>query len=513
MAPQVLTRPAWRCNLAEILLDDQLARAGGRPALRSPDRVYSYDDLASLVAPLAGGLAEFGVGPGRRVALVLADSPLWVATFLALTRLGAVVALASPAIPRERLRDALDRAGPSLLCGDDHELLPATPSLDSLALSGIAEAGARDPGPASTRRTDPGYMLLTTGTTGPPKWAVHRHADIPACLATYGRHVLGLRPDDVSWSVAALPTSYGLGNSLYFPLGAGASSWITGAPPSPAEAVRACAEGGATVVFGVPTFWARLARHVAERRLPAAVFGGVRLGVSAGEPLPSAVWFTVRDALGLELVDGLGSSEATNLYLSNRPGRARPGSIGSAVPGFQLRVAGENGQRPADGIPGELLVRGASIMTGYLDAPEATGRAIREGWLHTGDLVVQRPDATFRFVGRLGERFKTGGFWVDPVRVEEVLHAHPAIAEVAILGTPDADGVIRVTALVVARGGVDGVALCGELEELAKAQLASHEVPRDVIFVDRLPTTASGKVRRSDLPGIASEAMKTPLSR
>jgi len=499
-----MTRPAWRCNVAELLLDDRRSRFAGRPVLLSPDRVWSREAIADCVGALAGGLAGRGVRRGTRVVLALPDSPLWVMTFLALTRLGAIVALASPAMPARRLRDAVLRAGPSLLCSDDEELIPEIPTLDARALERIIRVGADDPGPAPTRSVDPCYLLLTSGSTGPSKWAVHRHGDIAACLATYGRHVLALRPGDVTWSVAALATSYGLGNSCYFPFGAGASAWVTGELPAPDQAALACMEGGVNVLFGVPTFWARLARHVGEGRLPAAAFAGVRLAVSAGEPLPAAVWHTVRDLLGLELVDGLGSSEATNLYISNRPGRARPGSVGSAVPGFDLRIVDGDGRDVVAGTPGELLVRGASVMTGYLDAPEATQRALRGGWLHTGDMVVRERDATYRFVGRLGERFKSGGFWVDPARVEAMLHLHPGVAEVAVSGARDAAGVARVVAIVVPRNQADTSMLRDKLEELAASELAPHEAPRDYVFVDRLPTSVSGKVRRRELERLAA---------
>ncbi len=269
------------------------------------------------------------------------------------------MALASPTLTENRLRDAASRAEPELVVCDDEELVPGVTLLEPSAIDHLVDLGGRDPGPAPTRAGDPCYLLLTSGSTGASKWAIHRHGDIAACLATYGRHVLALRPTDVTWSVAVLATGYGFGNSCYFPLAAGASSWLTGEAPTPDEASRACSGGGANVLFGVPTFWSRLACHAAEDSVAAGAFAGVRLAVSAGEPLPAAVWHRVRDVLGLELVDGLGSSEATNLYLSNRPGRARPGTVGSVVPGFDLRVVDDEGRVVPPGTPGELLVRGA----------------------------------------------------------------------------------------------------------------------------------------------------------
>ena len=241
-----------------------------------------------------------------------------VVAFLALIRVGAVAALVPGNLPRDRLA-AADRARPVLVISNDPGLSTRTPAF---CPHDPSVGHGRDPGPAATRGTDPAYLLLTSGSTGPPKWAIHRHGDIPSCLATYGRHVLRLRPGDVTYSSATLAASYGLGNSLYLPIGAGACAWIDGHRPSPAQTAAACVEGGVTAMLGVPMFWARLARHVADGRAIREAFAGVRLAVSAGEPLPEAVFDAVRRHLGMELVDGLGSSEATNLYLSNRPGGA-----------------------------------------------------------------------------------------------------------------------------------------------------------------------------------------------
>lgn len=498
-----MTRPAWRQNVSELLLDPHPA---GATAVAFPGGSWTRAELRERVVALAGGLAGYGVAPGHRVALILPDSPMWVAAFLALARLGAVVVPASPATPAARIGEAIARAAPTLLLTDDEDLLPEAARLDTAALRHLCDGGFADPGPAATRASDPCYLLLTSGSTGPSKWAVHRHGDIAACLATYGHHVLRLRPGDMTWSVAALPTSYGLGNSLYFPLGAGAGTWVTGEFPTPLEAARACGEGGANVLFGVPTFWSRLARHARAGRLDTAAFASVQLAVSAGEPLPPSVWRAVRDAVGLELVDGLGSSEATNLYLSNRPGRARADSVGSVVPGFELRVVDDDGEPVGAGVTGELLVQGASVMSGYLDAPDATAEALRGGWLHTGDLVERRVDATYRFVGRVGERFKSGGFWVDPARVEAALLEHPSVAEAAVAGVPDSAGVVRVVALVVARNGVGHGELRERLAALAAAELSPHEVPRDYVFTRRLPTAPSGKVRRGELRGLIEQA-------
>ncbi len=396
------------------------------------------------------------------------------------------------------------RLGPALIVADDPGIAAGAPAAGPGDLD--ADHGA-DPGPAPVGAGDPCYLLLTSGTTGPSKWAVHRHGDIPASLATYGRRVLRLRPDDVTYSPAALATSYGLGNLCYFPLGAGACAWIAMMPPTPAAAARACAEGGATVLLGVPTWWARLARHVAEGRVPLTAFASVRLAVSAGEPLPAPVWVAVERHLGLRLVNGLGSSEATNLYLSDRAGAPRPGTVGWVVPGFQVAVVRPDDGRPAD--EGEFLVRGASVMSGYAGEPEASARALAGGWLHAGDLVRRERDGSHTFLERLGQRLKIGGLWVDPLRVEEVLVADGAVREAAAVGVEDPDGLRRLVALVVTGEAAAAGARRTAPRALPRGPCRARgaEVPRAVNALPALPTSATGKVDRMALAELARASL------
>ena len=496
-------RPAWRVNIAEALLDDQLPAGGARPAIRFPGGEWSLEELAQRVGGLSGELCDQGVADGDRIALALPDAPSWVVAFLALMRVGAIAALVPGSLPRDRFPDVVERAWPVLMISNDPGLSPRTPTIRPL---GPTVGHGRDPGPAPTRCTDPAYLLLTSGSTGPPRWAIHRHRDIPSCLATYGRHVLRLQPSDVTYSSASLASSYGLGNSLYFPIGAGACAWIDGERPSPSQAAAACVEGGVTVMLGVPTFWARLARHVADGRVQGQAFEGVRLAVSAGEPLPESVFDAVRRHIGLELVDGLGSSEATNLYLSNRPGSAIRGSVGHVVPGFDVRVCDGEDNPVTPGQVGQLLVRGDSVMAGYFGDPVATARTLSGGWLHTGDLVQRREDRAYRFVGRVGDRFKSGGLWVDPHHVAEVLGQHPSVAEVAVVGVPDQTGVVRVVAVVAVVDGSDG-GLDLDLAEFAVSRLARHEVPRAFAIVPELPTTPSGKIRHDETARLGAAAL------
>ena len=492
-------------NLSAHLLDERLPRHGERPAVRGPRGDWTLAALAGRAAGMAAGLAEAGVDRGDIVAVTLDDGPDWLAVVLGAARLGAVSALVSPTTPPARVGVALRRADPRVVVGRQVAAMPATPHLSPELLARMG-AGRPDPGPAPTRRDDPCYLLMTSGSTGPPKWVVHRHGDIPTCLATYGARILRLRPGDVTWSVAALATSYGFGNSCYFPIGAGACAWIDG-DRSPAGLERAIARGGVNVVFGVPTWWARVVRHAADGRLDPAALSGVRLAVSAGEHLPARLWEEVRQVLGLRLVNGLGSSEATNLYLSDHPGAPRAGTVGWPVAGYELRVASA-GHAPGEG---ELLVRGATVMPGYLGDPVASGRALEGGWLHTGDLVRRRDDGGYAFLGRMGDRIKIGGFWVTPAEIQAELLHDPEVAYAVVLPVEDAEGLLRLGAAVTAPpGAAEGVE--ARLRERLAARLAAHEVPRAIVVLDEMPALASGKPDRAAIASLVTAALPRPAS-
>jgi acyl-coenzyme A synthetase/AMP-(fatty) acid ligase len=493
-------------DLSSLLLERELERGlADRPALLWEGREWSYAELARRTGAAAGWLTERGVRRGDVLLLLMADRPEWVALFLGAARIGAVSALASPWLPPSRMDDAVRRLAPAAVLAEGPGPAGSARSLSAAAARVALEEGRPDPGPAPVRRDDPAYLLLTSGSTGPSKWAVHRAGDIPACLATYGRRVLRLRPDDLTWSVAALPTSYGLGNSCYFPLGAGACAVLAGADRTPAGCAAACRRHGVTVLFGVPTWWARVARHVEEGRVDGRALASVRLAVSAGEVLPAQVWTRVERATGLRLVNGLGSSEATNLYLSDHVGRPRPGTVGWPVPGYEVRLRPLEGGEPGTG---ELLVRGPTVMAGYHDAP-AAGGAVEDGWLRTGDVARREDDGSYTYVRRAGDRFKAGALWVEAERVREALSRDPDVVDAVAMPVRDADGLVRVGAAVApalrARPG-----LRGRLLAAAAERLAPHEVPRALIVLPRLPTTASGKLDRAELARLMARELDAP---
>lgn len=497
---------AARGDLATMLLAGHSGHPD-RPAFVGDGLALSLADVDLMVRGVSAWLRGRGIRPGDVVAIALPDGPEWVAAFLGAVRIGAVAGLVGDSLGADRAQSLIDRAGACLLITERRDLTCAASAGRHEVEAAWLDAAADDH-PAPVAADDPCYMLATSGSTGPSKWVVHTHAHIPACIATYGRRVLRMHPGDVTWSVAALPTSYGLGNSLYFPLGAGAAAWLGGGR-DPAAAAHACRDGGVTCLYGVPAFWARLARHARDGRVSRDDFAGVRLAVSAGEHLPAEVWRAVERETGMRIVNGLGSSEATNLYLSDMPGAPRAGTVGWPVAGYDLRIASNGhapGPVPLAGDEGELLVRGPTIMRGYLGNDDATRHALAHGWLHTGDRVRREPDGSYTYLGRIGDIFKAGALWVDPLSVQSVLLGHPAVQDASVLGVEDADGVTRLAAVVAAPPSDDpddAAALEAALVRSCEQQLEAHLVPRVIVVVDALPATPSGKVMRDAVRDIA----------
>lgn len=473
-----------RHNLGLMLAERPAEDDGDRVALRAGDISWTYAELARRTRAASAWWADRGLRRGDTALLVLPDGPDWIALFLGAQRAGIACALASPALPADRLADATARLGPDAVVAADAGADEARAAL---------EDDAPAPGPAPVRADDAAYMLLTSGSTGPPKWAAHRAGDIAACIATYGRRVLRLRPGDVTWSAAALPTSYGLGNSCYFPLGAGATASLGDADRSPAATADACRRHGANVLLGVPTSWARLARHVGERRVDGTLFAGVRLAVSAGEHLPAGVWREVRRTTGIRLVNSLGSSEFSNLYLSDRPGNPRQGTVGWPVPGYRVRIA--------TGHEGELLVRGPTLMAG--DVTDA------DGWFHTGDVVRREADGSHTYIRRMGDRFKSGGLWVDASHIEATICADQTVTRAVVLPLQDRDGLQRVGVMAEVPTGDRAMAL-DRLRVITLRSLRPSEMPRAFVVVQALPSTASGKADRATIRQQLTEALHHP---
>ncbi len=503
-------------NACTYLVDRHVAAGrGAAPAVRSGERTLAYAELSGAAAAVAQALKATGVRPEERVMLLMVDGVELLSAILGAMRMGAVAVPISTMLTARDLatllRDSRARAllfsasfGPlvaqaapqapdlaaAVVAGGAAPDLPST--VDVYGWDDFVAPGATRPGgpPDSTVDDSPALWLYTSGTTGTPKGAMHRHANFRHVVECYADHILRLTSDDVCYSVAKLFFAYGLGNSAIFPLAAGASAVLDPQRPTPASVVERLRADHPTLFFATPSFYGALLSSDA----PADAFAGVRMAVSAGEPLPAQVFARFRDRYGVEIVDGLGSTEALHIFLSNRPGDIRPGTTGTPVPGYDLALRDADGAPVPDGQPGNLFVRGLSTATGYW-CRVATTRAVFQGeWLRTGDVYTRSADGYYTCLGRSDDMLKAGGIWVSPAEVEGRLLEHPAVAQAAVVGVPDEHGIDKPIAYVVPVSGatIDP----DELIVFARAGLAAFKRPRRVFVADDLPRTATGKLRR-----------------
>ncbi|MBC6461000.1 benzoate-CoA ligase family protein [Actinomadura sp. HBU206391] len=517
-------------NASTYLLDARLDQGDGdRVAVTGPGGSLTYAELAGYVADLAAGLRSRGVRPEERVVLFMADGPALLGSILAAMRIGAVAVPVSTMLTGGELSGVLRDTRTRILlvsapfAAAAGEAAAEAPELEHVVLDGDAEfpppagvpvhrfedlLGPRGSGggfgPYDTWDDSPALWLYTSGTTGAPKGAMHRHANIRHVAETFGRDVLGITAADRCYSVAKLFFAYGIGNSLLFPFTVGATTILDPGRPTPASVTERLLADRPTLFFAVPTFYAALL----SADVPREAFESVRLAVSAGEPLPAELYRRFTERFGVELIDGIGSTEALHIFISGRAGEVRPGTTGRPVPGYDVRLVDGDGADVPAGTPGSLLVRGESIATGYWCRTETTRRVFEGQWLHTGDTYVADADGYYTCLGRTNDMLKAGGIWVSPTEVEARLLQHPAVALAAVVGLPDQDGLEKPVACVVLQAGA--TAEPAELIDFCRTGLAAFKRPREVLIMDELPTTATGKLRRFAVREFAATLLPSP---
>lgn len=492
-------------NAVTAFLDDTVAGgAGARPAIVTPAGITAYGELLALTARAGAALRGLGVEPEQRVALLLPDGVEWAAVFLGALRIGAVAVPLNTRLPpadwAAMLRDSRARAlvADAGLLAELGPALVELPHLRAVIATGegagslgalLAAAPACAPEPVSG--DDMAFWLYTSGTTGGPKAAIHLHRDLLACRH-YALDVLEVGAGDRILATSKLFFAYALGNALLIPLYVGACTYLDPAWPEPASVQRTLGAFAPTVFFSVPTFYGRLLRA----GLPADAFRSVRTCVSAGERLPAELYHAWRERFGVEILDGLGATETIFMVLANRPGRSRPGSAGTPVPGTEVRLLDAKGRPVADDQPGMLHLRTPSASPGYWNRLDLSRRAFLGEWFRTGDVMTRDADGFYHHVGRDDELFKVAGMWVAPADVEAALLAHPAVAEAGVVGAPAEGGLLKPVAFVVPRVAGEPEALSSELAVHVAGTLPSHQRPRRIRVVAELPRTVTGKLRR-----------------
>jgi benzoate-CoA ligase len=510
-------------NAAEHFIDRHIREGRGAAiAIECGEDRVTYADLHERVNRFGSALRDaLDVRPEERVALLLVDGPAFAVAFFGAIKIGAVP------IPTNTLWKAADyryllNDSQARVLVVSHELLPEVQRISPAALralrhivvvGGPAAAGtcvyerlleegspALDAHPAS--RDAPAFWLYSSGSTGAPKGCVHLQHDMVVCAELVGKGVLGITSTDRCFSVAKLFFAYGLGNALYFPLAAGATSVLWPGPPAPAHVYATIEKHRPTLFFSVPTGYGMLLAHDGRFDL-----SSIRLAVSAGEALPPAIYDRFRQRFGIEIIDGIGSTEALHMFISNRPGQSRPGSSGTVVPGYEARILDDAGVPVAAGEIGNLWISGDSTCAAYWNQHETTKRTIEGAWLRTGDKYSQDADGYYWYAGRTDDMLKVGGLWVSPIEVEHALIEHPTVHECGVVGREDRDGLVKPAAYVVLRPGFPGTPeLAAELQQFVRARLAEYKRPRWVEFLSELPKTPTGKIQRFKLRDIAGQA-------
>jgi benzoate-CoA ligase family protein len=511
-------------NASDYLLDRHIrAGRGDRLALTGVAGDVSYAELAERVGRAARGLRGLGLQAEQRVVMVMADSPEFVIVYLAAMRIGAVPVPISTMLRADGVAEiladsrarvvavsaqyldlvagALGYPGTGEVMAVVTDAAPSAPvaGRSATALSRLPE-GPDDIYPATA--DSPAFWLYTSGTTGTPKGAMHRHGSVRVVCETYGAQVLGITPEDRCLSAAKAFFAYGLGNSVLFPMSVGAAAVLEPNPSRPEIMAERAGFYAATLFFAGPTFFSNMLRA----GLPADALAGVRLAASAGEALPAALYQRWTSHFGVDILDGIGMTEMLHIFLSNRSGQVRPGTTGVAVPGYELRVLGEDGREVSPGMPGTLFVRGESAATGYWSRYAASRQVFQGEWLRTGDTYVVDADGYYACLGRTGDMLKASGIWVAPAEVESRLLDHADVAQAVVVAAADADGLEKPVAFVQ----LNPAALADEetLIGFCKAGLPSFKRPRRIVFVTEYPTTATGKIRRVDLRAEAAVILR-----
>jgi benzoate-CoA ligase family protein len=512
-------------NASEYLLDRHIrAGRGDRLALTGVAGDLTYAELAERVGHAARGLRGLGLQAEQRVVMVMTDSPEFVIVYLAAMRIGAVPVPISTMLRADDIAEIVtdSRARIVAVSGVYRDVVAAalgfpgvtevmavvtddaagTEPVAGLPTSALGRLPADAPdGIYPTTADSPAFWLYTSGTTGTPKGAMHRHGSIGVVCETYGTQVLGITPDDRCLSAAKAFFAYGLGNSVLFPLSVGATAVLEPNPSRPDVIAERARAFKATLFFAGPTFFSNMLRA----GLPQDALAGVRLAASAGETLPATLYERWTSHFGIDILDGIGMTEMLHIFLSNRPGRVRPGTTGVAVPGYELRVLGEDGLEVPPGTPGTLFVRGESAATGYWSRYDASRQVFQGEWLRTGDTYVVDADGYYACLGRTGDMLKASGIWVSPAEVESRLLAHADVAQAVVVAANDTDGLEKPVAFVQLNPG--GQADEETLIAFCRLGLPSFKRPRRIVFVAEYPTTATGKIRRVELRAQAAVIM------
>jgi benzoate-CoA ligase family protein len=509
-----------RYNASRILFDNLSSGRGDRLALTGPAGTRSYAELCAEASRWGHGFTSLGLQRGDRILMFCDDTPAYPAAFFGAVRAGFVPLLINTLTPPDLLQFYLADSSATVAVADaefctrfDAVACADTQLRTLIVVNGVAGDHAvsnaiaaeqwlqRFPAElteADTNRNEMAFWMYSSGSTGRPKGIVHLQHDMAYSEAAFARNVLKLGPDDICFSVPKIFFAYGFGNSITFPFSAGAATLLLPGQPKPAAIFEAIERFRPTVFFGLPTLYTSLTK---AEGAAATDFSSLRLALSAAEVLSADVFNGWKTLTGVEIVEGLGSTEVLHIYLSNRPEHKKLGAAGLRVPGYEVALKDKDGREVGDNEEGILWVRGDSNTPLYWNRPDKTAETVREaGWIYTGDRFVRDSDGFHFFRGRADDLIKISGQWVYPLEVELCLAEHPEVRECAVFAVELPDRRMTLKAMVVMNsGGFDATEATRMLQDYVKAKLLPYKYPREIRFLDQLPKTGTGKIDRQAL--------------
>jgi len=495
-------------NVATAFIDRHLDEGrGDKIAIRAEGGDVTYSMLAAQVNRCANALTDTGLAQGDRVLMIVKDCPAFFYVFWGAIKAGFVPVPVNTLLRAKDFAYMIENSECAALVYSVEFKTEVEGALAASAhrprlvpeVDGAGGCPLVDSGPDTFEAVPAGedkdcFWLYSSGSTGRPKGAVHRHRDMVATSELYGRLTLGMREDDVFFSAAKLFFAYGLGNGMTFPLWVGGTSVLLGTRPTPDSTFAMIEATRPTLYFGVPTLYAAQLQALEQAKPD---LSSVRMCVSAGEALPADIFRRWKQRTGLTILDGIGSTEALHIFISNREDDVTPGSSGRMVPGYEARILDENDKDVPVGEAGRLFIKGPSTARCYWQNPEKTAATMVGDWLNTGDTYYQDENGHLFYSGRSDDMLKVGGIWCSPFEIEGALIEHPSVLEVAVVGQADEKGLVKPEAwIVLADGARASEALREALQKHCKDLLAPYKFPRQIHFIDELPKTATGKIQR-----------------
>jgi benzoate-CoA ligase family protein len=504
-------------NVTTKLIDEMVEKGlGDKVAVYYKDKTYTYAEMQRMINRVGNALKILGVHMEERVMLVMYDSPEAMACFYGAIKIGAIPMPINYMYTMDDYRYLLNNSRARTLIADSDFIETIEGFRDKflylentiivgektrayhISFHDIVERCSDKLDVAYTTFEDAAFWNYTSGSTGVPKAAVHLQHDVFSCIDNYAKAVLGLTHEDVLFSASKFFFAYGLGNSFFYPLALGASVVLLPDRPRPETIFSTITKYRPTVFFGVPTLYASMLE--VEDKEKKYDFSSLRICTSAGEALPTEIFNEWKERFGLDILDGIGSTELLHIFISNRPGDVKPGSSGKVVPGYQARIVDDKGEDVPDGEVGTLLVHGESTALYYYRHSEKTKTSMLGEWFNTGDKYRRDAEGYYYYRGRGDDMLKVGGIWVSPIEVEDALVSHPAVLEAAVVAKKDEHSLVKPKAFVVLKkGNKPSEKLAADIQAFVKKSIAPYKYPRWLEFVKDLPKTTTGKIQRYKL--------------